>query len=145
MKLNKNLINALLYCMYVAHAGRATTETIAGYYNLSHTFLDQIARKLRIAGVLKSIRGPNGGYELNGTPTFADVLTAMGASKFLTFDEHQALARGTAEERALDSFLLMMNVDVYNKFKVEFKKAIYDSAKKEGAKLNTLNETSSVN
>lgn len=33
-------------------------------HNLSPSFVDQICRKLRDAGILKSLRGPGGGYNL---------------------------------------------------------------------------------
>jgi Rrf2 family cysteine metabolism transcriptional repressor len=105
MKLNKKMQYAVLFSLYVSRAGRATVEVAADNLSLSRSFLEQVARKLRIAGVVKSVRGPNGGYELVGDPTVYDVLTAVAPVKLLG-PEATDYKSGKAEERAFYRFAL---------------------------------------
>jgi Rrf2 family iron-sulfur cluster assembly transcriptional regulator len=54
---------------------------IAGKENLSPEFLEQIFFKLKRAGLIRSVRGPKGGFILNrdpGTITLKTVLDAVG-------------------------------------------------------------------
>ncbi len=78
MKMNKAYENALLLTLYADRAGRCTLGQVAVTLGVSLHFLEQIARKLRKAGVLQSFRGPGGGYEIDGNPTVFDVIAAMG-------------------------------------------------------------------
>lgn len=77
MKISKHLEYGFLFTLYVCRAGRATTEVAAQTLNLSHQMLQQIARRLKVAGVMKSIRGPGGGYEVVGEPTVLDLFNAL--------------------------------------------------------------------
>lgn len=78
MKMNKAFENAILLTLYADRAGRCTLAEVSETQGVSLYFLEQIARKLRKAGVLQSFRGPGGGYEVDGNPTVLDVVTAMG-------------------------------------------------------------------
>ena len=56
-------------------------QDIATTLEMSQPFLEQIARKLRIAGIIDSVRGPVGGYRLQKKvrkvgPTLGDVINA---------------------------------------------------------------------
>jgi len=54
---------------------------IAGQENLSPEFLEQIFFKLKKAGVIRSVRGPKGGFILNRDPreiTIKTILDAVG-------------------------------------------------------------------
>lgn len=58
-----------------------SVSDVAKQENLSTTYLEQLVSKLRRAGILRSYRGPHGGYELVKDPdhiTVADVLEAAG-------------------------------------------------------------------
>jgi Rrf2 family protein len=55
-------------------------SSIAERSNISLSYLEQLISQLRKAGVVKSIRGAQGGYILNGTPadiTVGQVLRAL--------------------------------------------------------------------
>jgi Rrf2 family protein len=61
--------------------------SIASEENVSSEFLEQIFFKLKKAGVIRSIRGPGGGFVLNRTPeeiTVQDILVAVGETRGLT-------------------------------------------------------------
>ncbi len=101
MKLNKDVQYGFLLTMYLARAGRSNIYSIADNLGMSSTFLSQVARKLRVAGVIKSSRGPGGGYELNGRPTVGAVFSAlMDTPLFIEKDEMTELSKGEVEERA---------------------------------------------
>lgn len=51
--------------------------------DISLSYLEQLFSKLRRAGLVISMRGPGGGYQLNGEPTdivVADIITAVDES-----------------------------------------------------------------
>ena len=56
-------------------------EDVATRSGLSHAYLEQIFRKLREAGMVKSLKGPHGGYALakpTSEITVKDILVAVG-------------------------------------------------------------------
>lgn len=60
---------------------------IAAEENVSSEFLEQIFFKLKKAGLIRSIRGPGGGFVLNRTPgeiSVQDILNAVGETHGLT-------------------------------------------------------------
>lgn len=62
-------------------------STIAGGEKVSSEFLEQIFFKLKKAGLIRSIRGPGGGFVLNRKPaeiTVKDILDAVGETGGLT-------------------------------------------------------------
>ena len=77
MKLNKDLQAALLLTLYICRAGRATIHGMAEGLHLSEPFLHNVALKLRRAKIIRSVRGPGGGYELVGEPTVRQVFEAI--------------------------------------------------------------------
>lgn len=55
--------------------------TISQRQNISLSYLEQIFTKLRKAEIVRSIKGPGGGYFLNKNPqqiTIADIINAIG-------------------------------------------------------------------
>ena len=101
MRINNKLQNGLLLVLYLSRSGRANIATIARNLNLPRYFLDQIARKLRIGNIIKSVRGPGGGYELIGAPTVGSVFFALSHNSLLTQHEASSYRRGELEHRAL--------------------------------------------
>ena len=69
------------------HTRPVSIGSIASEENVSSEFLEQIFFKLNKAGVIRSIRGPGGGFVLNRTPeeiTVQDILVAVGETRGLT-------------------------------------------------------------
>lgn len=83
MRLTKEAQYALLACMHIRSVGRASSQRIATDLNLPGAMLEQITNKLRRTGILKSIRGPKGGYELTRDPLALDVINSVGETAIL--------------------------------------------------------------
>jgi Rrf2 family transcriptional regulator, iron-sulfur cluster assembly transcription factor len=69
------------------HTRPVSISTIANDENVSSEFLEQIFYKLKKAGVIRSIRGPGGGFVLNRKPeeiSVKDILAAVGEMGGLT-------------------------------------------------------------
>ncbi len=64
MVLNKKTQYAILLSLYLSRSGKAQLKGIAKELSLSISFLHQIARRLVVAGILKSYKGPGGGFAL---------------------------------------------------------------------------------
>ena len=72
----------------MAHHNRPISiSSIASVENVSSEFLEQIFFKLKKAGLIRSIRGPGGGFVLNRTPgeiSVHDILDAVGETRGFT-------------------------------------------------------------
>lgn len=144
MKLGQKTQYALLFVLYLARSGRARTTDAAANLNLSVHFLEQVARKLRQAGIVKSVRGPGGGYELSSDPSIGAVLDAMKVKPFLTASETETLQRGNAEHRALAAIVGTLSFNLTQALKAPVGGTQAVLAKAEGAQLDSLNTTSTV-
>lgn len=100
MKFNVKAQYGLLFVLYLSHAGRATSQSASIGLGLSKAFLDQVARKLRLAGLIKSVRGYGGGYEVVGTPSVEDVLEVLSPVSLVSKKEATKYLVGSPEERA---------------------------------------------
>lgn len=100
MKLNKATQYGILIVLYLSHSGRSNSSSIAEGLSLSKSFLDQVARKLRMAGLIKSSRGYGGGFEVSGEPTVEEVISVLSPITFLNKSEMTKYAVGCPEERA---------------------------------------------
>ena len=81
LKINKNVKLALKAIEFLKGSeGPVRTQDIAVKIGTSTAFLEQIVRKLRVAGITKSVRGPGGGTQLNRgqTVTALSVAQAFG-------------------------------------------------------------------
>lgn len=87
--------------IYLSRSGRSTVDIVSKNISVPKSFLEQIARSLRLSGVIHSIRGPSGGYELNINSTIGDVLTALKQDKLIDPRDLSVLKRGALEHRAL--------------------------------------------
>jgi Rrf2 family iron-sulfur cluster assembly transcriptional regulator len=102
MRLNRKLQYGLLFVIYLHRSGRATIDAVSQNMKVPKDFLEQIARQLRLNGIIKSIRGPAGGYELDKADvTVANVFTALNGASHLTPQEMSGYRRGPFEHRAL--------------------------------------------
>lgn len=84
MKLPKKAQYAISYALYLQTVGQSNTASAASALGLSTTFLEQVARHLRIAGLLTVKRGPGGGYSLSGAPTIGSILNAVGVGQLIS-------------------------------------------------------------
>lgn len=64
MKLTKDVQIAIALITTLRHNPILKLETVATMKGVSRHFLEQVSRKLRVAGIIKSHRGPKGGYSL---------------------------------------------------------------------------------
>lgn len=112
LRMSKALQYALLLVLYLCRAGRARLMDVALSLNLSLTFMRVVAKELRIGRVINSVRGPGGGYEINGDPSVRDVFEAISPVFLLSGAEMSKYVRGAPEHRALaqcvDSFRAIM-------------------------------------
>jgi DNA-binding IscR family transcriptional regulator len=83
LKINKNVSVALKTIEFLKGAeGPMRTQDIAEKVGTSQAFLEQIMRKLRVAGISKTARGPGGGVFLSRgqSVTALDIAKALGYS-----------------------------------------------------------------
>ena len=72
-------ITALLALAEFYNSGRLSIKDIASRCDIPHQFLEQIFNRLGKAGIIKSTRGKNGGYELAKPPEQISVLHIVNA------------------------------------------------------------------
>jgi Rrf2 family protein len=101
MKLGVKAQYALLFVLYLHQNGRSSTFQIAKALGISTPFLDQVARLLRIAGIVKSTRGPGGGYSVVDNPTVGQVLAAVDVGPFIDQETYKQYEQGDLTQVAL--------------------------------------------
>ncbi|MFQ5446837.1 MAG: RrF2 family transcriptional regulator [Saprospiraceae bacterium] len=81
-------IKAMIFIAHEDTAGRRVSlKEIAGSINSPEAFTAKILQQLRRAGLLKSVKGTAGGFELNqggGEIKLADIVTAIDGLKVIT-------------------------------------------------------------
>lgn len=138
MILNKKLQYGILLSLYLTRAGQATTNSVATNLNLSKSFLDQVARKMRIAGLITSIRGPGGGYKLSGEVSITQVVQALSNHFVLTLDEKETYRKGQPEERALYQLATNLNFGLQHLLNRKVQNIMLELVANEVATLNNL-------
>lgn len=81
----------LICSVHLAHRygmGPANGREIAGAERLPADYVEQILLRLRRAGIVKSVRGAHGGYELARAPEVISVREIVSAAEHGTFDLH---------------------------------------------------------
>lgn len=76
-------LHCLLYMVDIPPGKSIGIKDLATYQGVSESYLSKVYTKLRKSGVVKSIPGVNGGYELARTPesiTFWDIVEAVEGS-----------------------------------------------------------------
>jgi Rrf2 family iron-sulfur cluster assembly transcriptional regulator len=72
-------VSALTELSFLQSSGPVSLSDISLNQNIEITYLEQIFRKLRIAGIVKSIRGRNGGYLYAKDPADISIKEVMHA------------------------------------------------------------------
>jgi len=73
-------VNALADLEYLSHyESPVSLKDIAHRQDIDLTYLEQLFRKLRIAGIVKSVRGRNGGYVYASHPQKVSIKKIMDA------------------------------------------------------------------
>jgi Rrf2 family iron-sulfur cluster assembly transcriptional regulator len=73
-------VNALADLEYLSnYENPVTLKDIAARQGIDLTYLEQLFRKLRIAGIVKSVRGRNGGYVYASHPKNISIKNIMDA------------------------------------------------------------------
>jgi Rrf2 family protein len=73
-------LHCLLYMVDIPSGKAVAIKDLATFQGVSETYLSKVYTKLRKAGIVRSIPGVNGGYELAQTPesiTFWDIVEAV--------------------------------------------------------------------
>lgn len=140
LKLTKQQQYGLLLTLYIARAGRCKVSDAAEQLGLSVDFLEQISRRLRLAGVLSSFRGPGGGYELLGEPTVAQVVLGLGQAP----NNPYRMSR-IPEKRALGQLLSSFNGAIAIILKRRVTSLNHELAVNESAAMVGLEENGTVN
>ena len=82
---------ALICSVHLAHrygAGPVTGRELSGAERLPPDYVEQILLRLRRAGIVTSVRGAHGGYELARSPSSISVREIVTAAEHATFDLH---------------------------------------------------------
>jgi Rrf2 family transcriptional regulator, iron-sulfur cluster assembly transcription factor len=80
-------LRAVIFLAMSNHNRPISISSIAGEEKVSSEFLEQIFFKLKKAGLIRSVRGPGGGFILNRKPseiTVQEILNAVGETHGLT-------------------------------------------------------------
>ena len=72
-------VSALIELSFLESTGPVSLIDIATNQNIELNYLEQLFRKLRIAGIVKSIRGRNGGYIYAKDPVSISIKEVMHA------------------------------------------------------------------
>lgn len=116
-------IRALIDLAQNTEQGCIQLSEIAERNSISFKYLEQIFITLRKAGILQSVKGPQGGYYLAkdaGKLTIADIISVLDGSYFLEPEKPPCGEKGEAESLAVQKEV----IDPINQFMDEFLNAL---------------------
>lgn len=88
LKVNKNVEIALRTLEVLKNeSAPIKTQTIAEKIGSTTNYVEQVARKLRVAGIAKSVRGPGGGYVANRGQS----VSALTVARLFGYDTNSSL------------------------------------------------------
>lgn len=102
-------IRALIYLAWHSDCACIQLNDIAERNGISLKYLEQIFAALRKAGIVKSIKGPQGGYFLAGIPAsirVADIVSVLDGNYLLETEEIPSEDNGGAEALAVQSAII---------------------------------------
>lgn len=125
MKLTNRSIYALLLVSYIGRrTGRVRLFDASEELNIDLNFLEQIARQLRVAGILKCTKGPGGGCELAvANPLTGDVLAAVGVVALVNPTTYNQLSTGSPEALTVLKLISTMQLGLNVGLSVSFNQA----------------------
>jgi Rrf2 family transcriptional regulator, iron-sulfur cluster assembly transcription factor len=103
-------VKAMLDLSLQPNYGPASVSSIASRQFLPISYLEKLLIELRRAGLVKSIRGVHGGYQLAKKPTqisLSDILVAVGESMVVDFPSPRE-GKSTDDNLATDWVTLMV-------------------------------------
>jgi Rrf2 family iron-sulfur cluster assembly transcriptional regulator len=122
-------VNALIDLALREAAGPVALATISARQEVSLSYLEQLFSRLRREGVVKSTRGPGGGYAL-GRPstqiTVADIITAVD-------DPREAANSEGADNRLSQSLWLRLNATMLQHMATITLESLVEEQKAQGA------------
>jgi Rrf2 family iron-sulfur cluster assembly transcriptional regulator len=139
MNLNKKVQYGIMLALYLSRAGRARISDVAINLSLSKNFMEQVAMKMRQSGVIKSIKGPGGGYELKVDATMYDVISSLTNIQFLTKKEVMTYSFLEPENRALVNYAANMLFSLKPILSRKVVNVMQEIAMNDAAQLNRLN------
>lgn len=99
--------------------GSIQLSEIADRNSISVKYLEQIFSTLRKAGIIRSIKGPQGGYFLavpSENLTVAEIIVALDGTYFLEREEVPNGGKGEAEARVVQTKIIMPLNEWIDKF-----------------------------
>jgi DNA-binding IscR family transcriptional regulator len=94
LKLNRNIEVALQAAEFLKGKTKPVRlQDVAEAIGTTDNFIEQVARKLRVAGILTSVRGPGGGHLLNPEVK----VTALAVAEALGYTPQIILGRSAAD------------------------------------------------
>ena len=104
-------ITALIDLAVYAKDQCVQLSSIAERNNISVKYLEQIFSSLRKAGLVRSVKGPQGGYLLAESITVADVIHALDGSYLL--EDERSVVSGT-DEKGISTAIQKLLIDQMN-------------------------------
>lgn len=146
MIFNKKAQYAILLGTYLSRAGRANLKDVSINLNLSLSFLEQIARLMRIGGVVGTMKGPGGGTALVGDPTIGAILKSVGIIYAMPDSDLSSYNHsGVVEHRALGLFSDFTNKSISRLLNVTCSGLVQGLVAREVSILDQANELNAVN
>lgn len=145
MKITQNVQYGILLALYLSRSGRSNLKFIAEGMKLSKPFLEQVARKLRQSGVIVSVRGPHGGYELVGSPTVRDIFNSLSPVKLISNKETTKLIVGSIDERSLLHFTKNLQSAINPLMNRKIKSLWLELVANDDAHMNRIAADSAIN
>lgn len=134
MRFSKQLQYGLIFVLSMAKNGKITIGKFSSDTGIPVPFLEQIARKLKISGIITSTRGPTGGYELIEGSTVLEVIESLSTSSVLSTNDFFKYRSGeTVEERALANFSLNLSSGIMNVIDRQIKNVLNETVANESA------------
>ncbi len=97
-------ITALIDLTVYSKSGHVSLNSIAQRNNISVQYLEQVFGALRRAGIIQSVKGPQGGYLLGDVPeriTVAEIVEALEGSYYLADEVSSGDSGDQAAARAI--------------------------------------------